>query len=112
MNFLERTLDGFLGAVEHAMEAEDLAKASGLMQRLDPRVKVVGMLLLIVAVATSHRIVVIAAVFGDALILALSSRVSPGCSRNASGFPCCSLPELSPCPRHWSFPAESLRVCR
>jgi cobalt/nickel transport system permease protein len=77
MNFLERTLAGFLSAVEHALEAEDLAKANGLLQRLDPRVKVVGILILIVAVATAHRLCVIGAVFTAALVLAASSRVSP-----------------------------------
>jgi cobalt ECF transporter T component CbiQ len=77
MNFLEHTLAGFLSALEHAMEAEDLAKARGLLQRLDPRVKVAGILLLIIAVATAHKLSVIGAVFAVALVLAVSSRVSP-----------------------------------
>jgi len=77
MNFLERTLAGFLSAVEHALDAEELAKANGLLQRLDPRVKVVGLLILLIAAATAHKLWVIGAVFAIALILALASQVSP-----------------------------------
>jgi len=77
VNFLERTLAGFLDAVEHALDAEGLAQASGLLQRLDPRIKVVGILTLVIAAAMSHKLWVIGAVFAIALILAASSRVSP-----------------------------------
>jgi cobalt ECF transporter T component CbiQ len=77
MNFLERTLASFLNAMDHALRAEALAKARGLLQTLDPRVKVVGILALIIAAATAHKLWVIAAVFLVALSLALSSRVSP-----------------------------------
>ncbi|MGO8813833.1 MAG: cobalt ECF transporter T component CbiQ [Terriglobia bacterium] len=77
MNFLERTLAGFLDAMDHALRAEALATARGLLQSLDPRVKVVGILALIIAAATAHKLWVIGAVFLVALLLAFSSRVSP-----------------------------------
>jgi cobalt/nickel transport system permease protein len=77
MNFFERTLAGFLGAMEHALDADAIANSNGMLQRLDPRGKVVGLLLLIVAVATSHRLWVIGVVFAIALTLAISSRVPP-----------------------------------
>jgi cobalt ECF transporter T component CbiQ len=77
MNFLERTLASFLNAVEQALDAEDLAKADGLLQRLDPRIKVIGILTLIVTAATAHKLEVIGAVFASALILALTSHISP-----------------------------------
>ncbi len=77
MNFLERTLAGFLAAMEHALDAEELARTNGLMQRLDPRIKVIGILILIIAAATAHKLWVIGAVFAIALALAASSRVSP-----------------------------------
>jgi len=44
MNFLERTLAGFLGALEQALEAEELAHTGGLLQRVDRASKVVGFL--------------------------------------------------------------------
>jgi cobalt ECF transporter T component CbiQ len=77
MNFLELTLASFLSALEHALGAEDLAKAKGLLQRLDPRIKVIGIFTLIIAAATSHKLWVIGAVFSIALSFAASSRVSP-----------------------------------
>lgn len=75
MNFLERTLAGFLSAMEHALDAEELARAGGLLQRLDPRIKVVGIFALVVAVATSHKLWVIGAAFLITLVLAGCSRV-------------------------------------
>jgi hypothetical protein len=36
-NFIERTLAGFARRMQRAFDAEKLAKAEGLMQRLDPR---------------------------------------------------------------------------
>ena len=56
MNFLERTLASFLNAMDHALRAEALATARGLLQNLDPRVKVVGILALIIAAATAHKL--------------------------------------------------------
>lgn len=77
MNFLERSLAGFLDAVQHALQAEELAKAHGLLQRIDPRVKVIGLLALIIAVAMAHKLGVIGAEFAIALALAALSRVPP-----------------------------------
>lgn len=74
-SFVERTIAELAGAMERALYAEELAHADGLLQRLDPRVKLVGLLALIVAAALSHSIVVILALFGVALALALLSRV-------------------------------------
>jgi len=76
MNFLERTLRNLINAMERALYAEELAKGGGLLQRLDPRTKVVGLLALIVASAMSHRLWVIGALFAVAVTLAALSRVS------------------------------------
>lgn len=74
-SFVERTIGGLAAAMERALYAEALAKADGLLQRLDPRVKVVGLLALVVAAALSRQIVVILGLFGVAIVLALLSRV-------------------------------------
>jgi cobalt/nickel transport system permease protein len=73
--FVERTIGGLAGAMEHALYAEELAKANGLLQRLDPRVKVVGLLALVVAVALARNLPVILGLFAVAIVLALLSRV-------------------------------------
>ena len=55
--------------MDRAVEAEAGAARPGLLQSVDPRVKLVGLLSLVAAVALSHRLEVIAAllVFGLAL---------------------------------------------
>ncbi len=77
MNFFERSLSTFVDALDRAFYAEELAKAKGLFQRLDPRIKVTGILALIIAAAMAHKLLVIGAVFAAAFILVVSSRVSP-----------------------------------
>jgi len=73
--YIEESVRGFLAVLERALESEELARRRGLLQSLDPRVKVVGLLLLVVAAAASRRLGVILAIFGVALALALLSRV-------------------------------------
>lgn len=72
---VERSLSSFVDALEHAFYAEDLAKKHGMLQKLDPRVKIVAILPLIVIAALSRRLWVIAALFAVALAVALLSRV-------------------------------------
>lgn len=74
-SFVERTIRGLAAAMERALYAEELAKVDGLLQRLDPRVKVIGMLALVVATALARNILVILGLFGVAIVLALLSRV-------------------------------------
>jgi len=74
--FIEHTIDGLRSAMERALYAESLAEGGGLLQRLDPRVKVVGLLSLIVAVALARQMAVIAAILAVGVALAGLSRVS------------------------------------
>ncbi|HET7216329.1 MAG TPA: cobalt ECF transporter T component CbiQ [Terriglobia bacterium] len=76
--FLEHTTSSFVDAMEHAFYAEQMARADGLLQRLDPRVKLVGILALVVPAAASRSFMVIAALFAVAVALAALSRVSFG----------------------------------
>ena len=77
-SFIEATLASLLRASEYAAAAEHSAESGGLLQRVDPRVKVVGLILLVVVVAASRHLMVIGAMFLFALALALSSRVGVG----------------------------------
>ncbi len=74
-SFIERTLEGLARRMDRALYAEELAKAGGLLQRLDPRVKVIGLLLLLLDAALSRSVIVILCIFGVALILAMLSRI-------------------------------------
>jgi cobalt/nickel transport system permease protein len=72
---VERTLASMVDALEHAFYAEELAKKNGLLQKLDPRVKIVALLPLIVIAALTRRLWVIAALFVIAVVIAMLSRV-------------------------------------
>lgn len=72
--FIERTAVALVSALDHAFYAEELARAPGFLQRLDPRVKLLGALALIVAVVEVYRLAVIAAIFLIAVVLAVGSR--------------------------------------
>jgi len=72
---VERSLASFVEALEHAFYAEELAKKNGLLQKLDPRVKIAAVLPLIVIAALARRLWVIVALFAAAVVLALLSKV-------------------------------------
>lgn len=59
--FVERTLAGLGEAFERSLHGEESGARSGLLQGLDPRVKLVGLLLLIVAATASRSLAVVQA---------------------------------------------------
>jgi cobalt/nickel transport system permease protein len=77
-SFVSRSVHAIVDGLTRAIEAEELAKVDGLLQRLDPRVKALGLTALIVAAAVSHKISVILSLFGLAVLLAVLSRVPLG----------------------------------
>jgi cobalt/nickel transport system permease protein len=99
-NYLERTLASLVEAIEHSLTAEDLARKNGLLQKLDPRVKLVGVLAWIIAGVTSRSLLVILGLFGGAFALAVFSRVPIGTLGRRVWIPvliftgCISLPAL------------------
>ncbi|MEJ2625514.1 MAG: cobalt ECF transporter T component CbiQ [Pseudolabrys sp.] len=76
-NFLDRLADGLAHAVDHALEADDLSRRDGLLQRLDPRVKLGGVFGLILVAVFVKSLAVLAALFWLAVGLAAVSRVGP-----------------------------------
>jgi cobalt/nickel transport system permease protein len=74
--FLESTTVGFARALTRTMLSEETARQRGLLQKLDPRVRIVGLFALVLAVTLSRRIAVVAALFAAAIVIALLSRVS------------------------------------
>ncbi len=71
----ERTVDGLLHAMERALAAEAGAARPGILQSVDPRVKLAGLLALVAAVALSHRLDVLVALLVVGLALAAVSQV-------------------------------------
>jgi cobalt/nickel transport system permease protein len=75
---VERSLSSFVDALQHTFEAEELAKKNGLLQRLDPRIKIVAIVPLILIAALARQLAVIVALFALAVVLALLSKVRLG----------------------------------
>jgi cobalt/nickel transport system permease protein len=73
---IEHTIEGLYLAMERALHAENSAGVGGLLQRLDPRVKVAGLFAFILASALATRLWVIAAIFALAILLAALSLIS------------------------------------
>ena len=75
-NFIERTLRSLLRAFDHALFAEQAAERSGLLQRLNARVKLIGIALLIFAAVALHQLSILGALFGACVLVAMLSRIS------------------------------------
>jgi cobalt ECF transporter T component CbiQ len=75
-NILASTLKTLSRALSNALISEETARRSGVMQSLDPRVRMLGTLLLVIAVVLAHKIAVLLALFAGAIILALASAVT------------------------------------
>jgi cobalt/nickel transport system permease protein len=73
--YIERTIASLIAASERAAIAEQVAFSEGILQRVDPRVKVAGLFALIIVVAASRRVRVIAVLFVIAAMLAAASDV-------------------------------------
>ena len=77
-NVIEHALADISASLEQSLFAEEIARKRGLFQRLDPRVKIVGTLALLLAVGFSHSLLVILGLYGVALLLAWVSAVPLG----------------------------------
>jgi cobalt/nickel transport system permease protein len=73
--FVEKTARGLLEATEQVLFAEDMAATGGFLQRLDPRVKLIGIGALIAAAVAVHRLWVLAAILALGVVLALVSHI-------------------------------------
>ncbi len=77
-SFVEKTLTGGAGVLRQTMFSEDVALQPGLLQRNDPRVKLVGVLILLVAAALVHSIAALAAMYLFTLVVARCSGLPLG----------------------------------
>jgi len=77
-SFLEGTLVAGADVLRRALLVQDVAARDGLLQRLDPRVKLAGMLVLLVAVGLVHDLRTLVLAHLLVLVPVLASRVPPG----------------------------------
>jgi cobalt/nickel transport system permease protein len=74
-NFVEKTVRSLLHVLRQALFAEETAQLPGLLQRLDARVKVAGILLLIFTAVGLHSLSVLAGLLAACVVLARLSLI-------------------------------------
>ena len=75
IGFVEATIRGLIEKANESIFAEQLAARNGLLQGFDPRVKLAGLLLLVIAAIGIQRIAVLVALLVVSMVLALLSKV-------------------------------------
>ena len=76
--FLNRTIEGLAGITRQAVFADEIAMRPGLLQGLDPRTKVIGLLVLLVTASLTHHVALLGALYALSLVLAVASSVPLG----------------------------------
>lgn len=74
--FAGSALKSLSRALSRALVSENTARQRGLMQSLDPRVRVIGMFVLVIAAALAHKIFVVLTLLAIGVLLALASAIS------------------------------------
>ena len=75
LHFLDRTLKAMAGLIEEFIFSEAYSQKPGMLQGLDPRAKLLGVLLLVVSTSLIHSIPMIYGLYGVTLFLAFLSRI-------------------------------------
>jgi cobalt/nickel transport system permease protein len=76
-DFLTRNIAGFTRVLESVISTENISRASGLLQGLDPRVKLISFLLFIVTISLVRSLPLLGAIFVLILLMSLTSKVPP-----------------------------------
>ena len=74
-SFIDKTLKGITNFFNEGVFSETYAKEKGLMQAIDPRVKVITVLILVVAVSLLRHLTLIAGIYLLILVVAVASRI-------------------------------------
>jgi len=74
-SFVDKTIAGASRVMRQALFTDDIAAKPGLLQRLDPRVKVVSVLGLVIAVAMVRNIPVLVGLYALSVVIAIASRI-------------------------------------
>ena len=77
-SYLAKTLQGGAGLLQQVMFGEDVAGSNGLMQRIDPRVKLVSLFVLLVVGGLAHSMATLGAMYALTLVLAAASALPVG----------------------------------
>ena len=75
IGWLEQTLGGITGSIEHAIFTEEHARLDGWLQRRDPRAKLGVFLSIVLAASLTASVAILAALYVAILAAARASRV-------------------------------------
>jgi cobalt/nickel transport system permease protein len=75
---LERTLADLTNALEQSIFAEEISRRAGLLQALDPRIKIISILALLISTSLSRSLPVLLGLYLLTLLLAWRSSISMG----------------------------------
>jgi len=77
-SFMRKTMDSFIHFFEGTLESGGYAKRKGLLQSLDPRVKLLSTIALVVAVTLVGNLWLLAGIYLFLMVLAVASKIGPG----------------------------------
>jgi cobalt/nickel transport system permease protein len=78
VSFIDKTISGASSVLRQALFTDDIATRRGLLQRLDPRVKTITTLAIVIAAALVRNIPVLVVLYAAALLLAITSKIPLG----------------------------------
>jgi cobalt ECF transporter T component CbiQ len=74
-SYVDKTLAALASLVQDTLLSEEIAARPGLLQALDPRCKLLGMLLLLVATSLVHNVITLVVMYAATLVLAWACSV-------------------------------------
>lgn len=77
-SFIERTLIDINNSMEQSIFAEKMSRQKGLLQIIDPRIKIIVMIAFLLAVGFSRQLIILAILYLFSFILAILSAVPLG----------------------------------
>jgi cobalt/nickel transport system permease protein len=77
-DFVAKTLTETTRAIEYSIFANQYAEKKGFLQRIDPRVKLLTTLALLIVIGLTHRLEFLVTLYAGTLVLAVFSRISLG----------------------------------
>ena len=74
-SFVSKTIAGTADVARQSIFADEMAAQPGLLQRLDPRTKLAGLVALLLVASLTHRVAILPGLYLATLVLAWASRV-------------------------------------
>jgi cobalt/nickel transport system permease protein len=75
-SFIENTIDGILGCFEEAFISENFSKRNGFLQSLDPRAKLIFILIVIFAMSLTNYLKLLIFVYVLKLLFSYLSKIN------------------------------------